>query len=193
MYKKSIFFLFSLLFYLNARTQVTESDTLSVSDFVEEMVGFDTRRATFLTPGQPPMQNFKNKKIRFIDRPKDMLYWNVMDPNQAAINDSITKAANYEINHKVNIIKCEFHENQILLFNHMVFNETVVINESSEFSGEFKDCDFNGGVFIMNSDISAIQFTNCTFNGFRFLNNETDRLYFTSANGFNQITRESIT
>ena len=67
----------------------------------------------------------------------------------------------------VEISNCEFHKNQILLFNHMVFNETVVINEVSEFAGEFKNCDFNGGLYILNSDITVIQFTNCTFNGFR--------------------------
>jgi len=179
MYKGLFCFLFTLLFYVNAKTQVSESDTISVSDFVQEMVGFDTLQAAPVPPGQRPFQHFSNKKIRFINRQKDMLYWNVMDPNQAAINDSITKASNYKINQLVEISNCEFHKNQILLFNHMVFNETVVINEVSEFAGEFKNCDFNGGLYILNSDITVIQFTNCTFNGFRFINNEADQLFFT--------------
>ena len=192
MYKGLFCFLFTLLFYVNAKTQVTESDTISISDFVQEMVGFDTLKATPVPPGKPYSQRFSNKKIRFVDPEKDMLYWNVMDPNQAAINDSVTKASNYKINQLVEISKCEFHKNQILLFNHMVFNETVVINDVSDFAGEFKNCNFKGGLYILNSDISLIQFTNCKFNGLRFINNEADQLFITKCTfSDNQLSAQS--
>ena len=127
MYKGSFCFLFTLLFYVNAKTQTLENDTISVSDFVQEMVGFDTLKATPVIPGQPYWQKFLNKKIRFIDRQKDMLYWNVMDPNQAAINDSVTKASNYKINQLVEISKCEFHKNQILLYLFVMILHLVLI------------------------------------------------------------------
>ena len=62
MYKGLFCFLFTLLFYVNAKTQVTESDTISISDFVQEMVGFDTLKATPVPPGNPTVKGSQIKK-----------------------------------------------------------------------------------------------------------------------------------
>ena len=56
MYKGLFCFFFTLLFYVNAKTQVSESDTISVSDFVQEMVSFDTLNTSVPTDNLSTLQ-----------------------------------------------------------------------------------------------------------------------------------------
>ena len=94
MYKGVFCFLFTLLFYVNAKTQVSESDTISVSDFFEEMASFDTLDAGSLPSGQPNIYGVRNKTINFLG-PKDRIYMKSSDSTVNKRNDSILRAKNY--------------------------------------------------------------------------------------------------
>ena len=98
----SIFLLFfSFCFYGQNNTI---KDTISVSQFVENMVNYD---------GPGPGYKIQNKLIQidFSDTSKkDQYFYYGLDPVIVAKHDSIVKARKYVVDHPVFLGKCDFQK-----------------------------------------------------------------------------------
>ena len=130
MYKGFFCFLFTLLFYVNAKTQISENDTISVSAFFEEMASFDTLDAGSLPSGQPNIYGVRNKTINFLG-PKDRIYMKSSDSTVKKRNDSILRKKNYTFEYGIFIRDCKFSKDYSLTISNMVFNKGIAFYEVS--------------------------------------------------------------
>ena len=177
MYKGFFCFLFTLLFYLNAKTQISENDTISVSAFFEEMASFDTLDAGSLPSGQPNIYGVRNKTINFLG-PKDRIYMKSSDSSVKKRNDSILRTKNYTFEYGIFIRDCKFSKDYSLTISNMVFNKGIAFYEVSGRGLNFENCTFNGGLVIANSNSKYLSFVNCSFHGNQIRNNEVEMLRF---------------
>ncbi|MDG1841420.1 MAG: potassium channel family protein [Crocinitomicaceae bacterium] len=173
MTKKQALFIYLLFFSFCFYGQNTIKDTISVSQFVEDMVNYD---------GPGPGYKIRNKLIQtdFSDTTKkDQYFYYGLDPKLLAKHDSIVKARNYVVDHPVFIGKCDFQKDWYFVFRHIVFNKIVVLRDVNDFWGIFENCTFKGGLLILNGNSkNTINFKNCQFNGIQLSLYESSGIFF---------------
>ena len=111
MAKKRFLSIFLLFFSFCFYSQNTIKDTLSVSQFVEDMVNYD---------GDGPGYRIRNKLIQidFSDTSrKDRYFFYGLYPDKVAKHDSIVKARNYVVDHPVFLGLCDFQKDWYFVYS----------------------------------------------------------------------------